>query len=242
MLEINKLNFIKDGNKILNSISFYASAGEIVTLIGPSGCGKSSILKSIVGIHKIAGEIILKGKAIQNLPINLRNTTLVFQDYSLFPHLSTFENMKIACNDRSKILGILEEFEILHLKDKFPHEMSGGEQQRVAILRGLIYKPTLLLLDEPFSNIDAMTTITFRRKIVEKIKEYGITTIVVTHDLDDVLEMGDRCAVMKKAEIIQFDTLENIFNVPSNNAVKNLFKDIQFCKSGKAYCKIIKEL
>lgn len=240
MLEISKLNVVLDGKKILNDINFIVEDGEILSIIGPSGCGKSTILKTILGIYQSSrGDIILDKKSIKNIPINERETTLVFQDYSLFPHMTVLQNMLVAGDDESEAEILLMEFELIKFSNKFPHELSGGEQQRIAIARALFYKPKLLLLDEPFSNIDAITTVEFRKKVKDYIERSNITTIIVTHDLDDVFDMSNRCMVMENSRTMQVDTIHNIFDYPSNDYVQKLFKQVKKCTNGNGYCKII---
>lgn len=240
MLSITNLNLNINNNILLHDINFNVDEGEIISIIGPSGCGKSSILKSIVGIYKPTGNIVLDKIRIIDKPINQRNTALIFQDFSLFPHMTTFQNMKIASHDVGFINHTMNEFSILHLKDKYPGMLSGGEQQRVALARALVYKPKLLLLDEPFSNIDAITTYTVRKKMVEYINMFKITTILVTHDLDDVFDTSKRCIVMNNSEINQIDTLRKIFEAPKNKFVEELFSSINKCNGN--FCKILHKL
>lgn len=227
MLQIKNVELTIGNNPILKNISFDVKSGEILSIIGPSGCGKSSILKTIVGIHKgITGSVLLNGKNIVHEQINARNITLVFQNYSLFPNMNTLENMHVGSKDKEKNDYILERMCITHLKEKYPHEMSGGEQQRVAIARAITHQPKILLLDEPFSNIDAITTRTLRKTVMGLIKEYNLTTIMVTHDLDDVFEMSDRCVVMDEGKVIQFSDLHTMYQKPKNEFVAKLFGEI----------------
>lgn len=227
MLQIQNLNLNLNKQNILTDINFEINDGEILSIIGPSGCGKSSILKSIVGIIKEHdGTILLNKIDITNWPINKRNITLAFQDFSLFPHMTLEKNMLIASNSKTDIDYILTELDIEYLKDKYPHQMSGGEQQRASVARAIIYKPQVLLLDEPFSNVDAITTKIIRKKITNIIKKFNITTIMVTHDLEDVFEMSDRCIVMKKAEIEQQGYLWELYNTPKNSYVAELFGEV----------------
>ena len=227
MLQIQNLNLNLNEQKILTDINFEINDGEILSIIGPSGCGKSSILKSIVGLIKEHdGTILLNKIDITSWPINKRNITLAFQDFSLFPHMTLEKNMLIASNSKTDIDYILTELDIEYLKDKYPHQMSGGEQQRASVARAIIYKPQVLLLDEPFSNVDAITTKIIRKKITNIIKKFNITTIMVTHDLEDVFEMSDRCIVMKKAEIVQQGYLWELYNTPKNSYVAELFGEV----------------
>lgn len=224
MLEVKNVDLSIGGNQILKNVSFDVQDGEILSIIGPSGCGKSSILKSIAGVHKnISGSIKLNGKIITHQPIELRGITLVFQNYSLFPHMSVYENMLVGCDDKDKVDYILECICVDHLKSKFPHEMSGGEQQRIALARAIAHNPCVLLLDEPFSNVDSITTKKLRKSVTELLRQFGITTVMVTHDLDDVFEMSHRAVIMQSGKIIQFSELHNIYNKPKNEFVENLF-------------------
>lgn len=227
MIEIKHLELEIDNKTILKDINFDVYDGEIISIIGPSGCGKSSILKSIVGIIKNhSGKIILDNVDVTDTPINIRNINLVFQDFSLFPHMTVYENMQIASKDDRLINYVLDELELSHLKEKYSNQMSGGEQQRCAIARSIIYNPKVLLLDEPFSNIDKITTNTIRLKILKLLKEFKISTIMVTHDLEDVCIMSDRCIVMDKSIIVQQGFLENLYSNPISLFVGNLFGDL----------------
>lgn len=227
MLEVQNLNYRLNGKTILENINFDVKKGEILSIIGPSGCGKTSILKAIAGIAKEhTGNIVLDQTDITTAPINKRDVTLVFQDFSLFPHMTLEQNMQVATNSSSDIEYVLSEMDINHLKGKYPHQMSGGEQQRASIARAIAHQPKLLLLDEPFSNVDAITTKKLRTKITQLIEFFKITTIMVTHDLDDVFAMSNRCVVMKRAGIIQKGTLEDIYNYPKNIFVAELFGDV----------------
>jgi ABC-type Fe3+/spermidine/putrescine transport system ATPase subunit len=235
MFDVKNLNLIIDDVDILHNINFDIHNGEILSIIGPSGCGKSSILKSIAGIYKhTTGALILDGENIADKPINLRNVNLVFQDFPLFPHMTTIQNMLVACDNNRVIDIVLDEMGIKHLKFKYPHEMSGGEQQRVALARAIVYKPKLLLLDEPFSNIDVLTTKVLRHKVFNLLKQFNITTLMVTHDLDDVFEMSERCIVMKNSSIVQFDTFDNLYNYPVDEYVSTLFGNV-VSYAGKNY-------
>lgn len=226
MLKVKNISLEIEGTLILDDVSFDVEAGEILSIIGPSGCGKTSILKTIAGIYReVSGSIVLMHKNITNAPINERDISLVFQNYSLFPHMDVFENMYVGSQDVEKNLHILREMEIDHLEKKYPFQMSGGEQQRVALARALARSPKVLLLDEPFSNVDAITTVSLRTKTLKLINEYGITTIMVTHDLNDVFVMSENCVIMEKGVVTQFDTLKNIYDNPSTDFIQALFED-----------------
>jgi iron(III) transport system ATP-binding protein len=224
MLEIKNISLELNEQLILDDVSFKVEAGEILSIIGPSGCGKSSILKTIAGIYRdVFGVISLIGNNITKKPINERDISLVFQNYSLFPHMTVYENMLVGSTDIDKNAHILTEMGIEHLIDKYPFQMSGGEQQRVAVARALAYGPKILLLDEPFSNVDAITTQSLRETVLRLIKDYGITTVMVTHDLNDVFVMSEKCVVMENGKVVQFDTLKNIYEKPKSEFVRSLF-------------------
>jgi|SaaInlStandDraft_4_1057021.scaffolds.fasta_scaffold66539_2 ABC-type Fe3+/spermidine/putrescine transport system ATPase subunit len=227
MLKVNNLNLVLDNKEILKDVSFEMNPGEILSIIGPSGCGKSSILKSIVGIHKsVTGIVELDHIDITHTPINKRNVTLVFQEYALFPHMTIRENMEVATTDDRLVTNILKEFHLLKHYDKYPYQMSGGEQQRAALARAIAYKPKLLLLDEPFSNVDAITTKTMRYVVYNLLKTYEISTLMVTHDLEDVYRMSERCIVVEDGAISQTGSLEDLRLYPGSSFTSQLFMDI----------------
>lgn len=238
-LKVKKLNLYINNHQILNNISFGVERGEILSIIGPSGCGKTSILKCITGIHNHKGNVVLRDIDITYVPINERNITLVFQDYSLFPHMTLEQNIDIGSTDEICNDEILETLGINDLRYKYPHEMSGGEQQRGALARAIAHKPKILLLDEPFSNIDAILTRKLRTKVKELIHSFNITSIMVTHDLEDVYEMSNRCVVIENGKISDVDTVENIQTNRKTPFIDELFSDIHDI-DGKTY-KVIKK-
>ena len=203
----------KYGNtEVLSDINLDIKKGEFVCLLGPSGCGKSTLLRLIAGLDApTTGKVFLGGKDATNLPASKRNFGIVFQSYALFPNLSAFEN--IAYGLRNKKLSTLQInervdylFDMIHLTDaksRFPAQLSGGEQQRVALGRALAVDPDFLLLDEPLSALDAKVRLKLRRQICKIQKELKLTTIMVTHDQDEALTMADRIIVMNRAMIMQ---------------------------------------
>ena len=215
MLKVENLNLELDGKSILSNVQFNVEKGEILTIIGTSGSGKTSILKSIVGIHRTSNALIeLDGERLDTLPIEKRNTTLVFQEFTLFPHMTVEENMNVATFDSTLHKVVLEKLGVNKHYKKYPHQLSGGEQQRVAIARAIAYRPKLLLLDEPFSNTDAITTETLRPILTDLIKQFGITTIMVTHDIQDVWSMADKVMVVDNGKIVGHDTPEKLYDYP----------------------------
>lgn len=200
-----------------------ADEGDLLTLLGPSGCGKTTLLRTIAGLEGISsGSISLGSRDISALPPERRNIGFVFQDYALFPHLSVFEN--IAYSPRAKGFShalirktVSEQLELMGLQGyekRKIHELSGGEQQRIALARALASKPQLLLLDEPLSALDAGTRTELRRKISQIQKTLSITTVYVTHDQQEALAISDKIVLMREGRIIQAGTPEELYGCP----------------------------
>ena len=233
----NSTFFASDRNKVINFNLKIDTPGEIVCLLGPSGVGKTTILRSIAGLQKIEkGEISLKGKIISSKNIHvepeLRNIALSFQDNSLFPHYNVIDNINFGSNRNSSSkfkLTTKELIDILHLnklEKKFPHQISAGEAQRVSLARSLISKPNLLLIDEPFSNIDQSLKGELQSNIKKLLKKFEITTIMVTHDSYEAFYMGDKCGIILDQKLEQYNTPYNIYHYP------NSIKIIKFLNRG----------
>lgn len=229
---LNIKNLTKKYNNIeaVNKVSFSAQEKEIICILGPSGCGKTTILQSIGGFVKIdGGEIILDGKNIENLEPEDREIATVFQSYGLFPHKTVIENIIYGLKFRRyKKKDAIEEgkrmLEVLNLKgyeNKRVTQLSGGEQQRVALGRALIVKPKLLLLDEPFSNLDTKLRVSMRGELLRIREVFNITMLFVTHDQEDAFSIADRIIVMNKGQIEQIDTARNIYLNPKTEFVLN---------------------
>lgn len=229
-LEIKNLTKRYNNMEALKNISFSAKEKEIICILGPSGCGKTTILQSIGGFVEIDdGEIILDGKNIENMGPEERTIATVFQSYGLFPHKTVMENIIYGLKFRKyKRKDALIEgqnmLEILNLKGyekKKVTELSGGEQQRVALGRALIVKPKLLLLDEPFSNLDTKLRVIMREELLRIRDLFNITMIFVTHDQEDAFSIADRIILMDKGRIEQIDTARNIYLNPKTEFVLN---------------------
>jgi len=218
----------------VDDVSFSLNKGEILALVGESGSGKTTLLRLIAGLeHPSKGEITLSGKTIvkgrKSVPTNKRRTGMVFQDYALFPHLTIFENVAFGLkglNKKETEERVMETIELTDLQEdvkKYPHQLSGGQQQRVSLARALAPRPDLLLLDEPFSNLDTILRDQVREEVRQIIKSLGITAILVTHDTRDAFATADKIAVMLKGELLQIDTPDTLYNNPNSIYVAELF-------------------
>lgn len=204
MLSLKNINFYYGKNKILDDVSFNVDKGEIIAVLGSSGSGKSTLLNIICGLETVSsGSIFLNGKDITNLECEKRNIGLVFQDYALFPHLTVEKNVGFALKSSKDpiIDSMLDLVKMKSFKKRYPYELSGGEKQRVAIARSLAAKPSILLLDEPFSNLDANSKEEVRKDIKEILKKSNTTAVIVTHDIEDAYDLADRIIYIKNGKV-----------------------------------------
>ncbi|WP_299428012.1 ABC transporter ATP-binding protein [uncultured Shimia sp.] len=217
--------------KAIDGINLTVEEGEFLTLLGPSGCGKSTTLSAIAGLDRptegsitFGDRILFDSKSDTYLPPEARGFGVVFQSYALWPHLSVEDNVgmslklrKIGAAERKKrIAEALELVELGPFAKRYPGELSGGQQQRVALARAIVFRPPLLLLDEPLSNLDAQLRQQARVWLKEIQRELGLTTIYVTHDQDEALAMSDRIVVMRKGKVVQLGTPEQIYAAPEH--------------------------
>ena len=224
---------------IIPGLTEHIKNGEFFTLLGPSGCGKTTLLRMIAGFNTIeGGEIRFNDKVINDIPAHKRNIGMVFQSYAIFPHLTVRENVeyglklrKISKSEmKEKVEKILDVVQITEYQDRLPERLSGGQQQRVALARAIVIHPSVLLMDEPLSNLDAKLRIEMRSAIRAVQKQVGITTVYVTHDQEEALSISDRIAVMKKGVIQQTARPHTIYARPYNTFVatfighSNLFR------------------
>ncbi len=216
----------------VNKADFIVETGEFVTLLGPSGCGKTTILKCIAGLEvPDEGRISIGDNVVAGpgtfVPTSKREIAMVFQSYAIWPHLDVFENIAFPLRLRkekyeviqAKVNNVLKLVQLEGYAKRFPSQLSGGEQQRVALARSLVYKPKVLLLDEPLSNLDAKLREQMRYELKELPMKLGITTIYVTHDQSEAMAMSDKIIVLNHGEIMQNAPPEKIYKEPSNRFV-----------------------
>ena len=232
-LEIKNTTFVASKlNKVLDFNLTIKNKGDIICLLGPSGIGKTTILRSIAGLQEIPkGLISLKGKILssekEHVEPENRNVALSFQDNSLFPHYTILENINFGAKrnrDANYDFKVDELIKVLHLEGlekKYPHQVSAGEAQRVSLARSLMSNPDLLLLDEPFSNVDESLKVELQQNIKKILKEKKITTIIVTHDSYEAFYMADFCGILLSQTMKQFDTPYNIYHYPNSIEVVN---------------------
>ncbi len=225
----------------VNDVSFGLSDNEILALVGPSGCGKTTTLRLIAGLERPdAGLIRLSDRVVASetvfVPPEKRGMGMVFQDHALFPHLTVYENVAFGLRGKNQTEIRTTVGEILHMvgllsySKRYPHELSGGERQRVALARALAPRPVLVLMDEPFSSLDADLRAEVREHVRGILKSMRATVIFVTHDQDEALYMGDRLAVMQRGELEQIGTPEEIFHESNTRFVSEFMGDSDFLR------------
>jgi iron(III) transport system ATP-binding protein len=208
----------------VDEASLCVDGGEIVAILGPSGCGKTTLLRLVAGFeHPDAGTVEVAGRIVSGagawVAPEERRVGMVFQDYALFPHLTVSENVGFGLRRRARGARVAELLAMVGLGDlgrRYPHELSGGQQQRVALARALAPAPELVLLDEPWSNVDPFLRETLRGEVAEIIRPLGVTAVLVTHDREEAFSLADRVALMRDGAIVQEGTAEELYFSPSS--------------------------
>jgi iron(III) transport system ATP-binding protein len=223
----------------VDRVALDAAPGELLTVIGPSGCGKSTLLRLVAGLERpSAGEVVVDGEVVAGsrswVAPERRRVGLVFQDHALFPHLDVSRNIAFGLDRldrrerRSRIAEVLSLTRLEHLARRYPHELSGGEQQRVALARALAPRPSVVLLDEPFSSLDETLRGRVRADTIAVLRATGTTAVLVTHDQTEALSVGDRVVVMHGGRVEQADTPVRVFESPATRFVASFMGDAVF--------------
>ena len=236
MIRLNDI-VVKFGDfTALHNINVHVKEGEFFTFLGPSGCGKTTTLRTITGfIEPVSGSVVVKGKDITRVPIEDRNIGIVFQSYALFPTMTVYDNIAFGLKVKKvkkaeidqKVREIARKVDLSDEQlQKAVSQLSGGQQQRVAIARALVTGPAIICMDEPLSNLDAKLRVQLRNELKKMQKDFGITTIYVTHDQEEALTLSDRIAVFNKGFIEQIGTPNEIYNHSATEFVCNFIGDI----------------
>ncbi|MGE9267974.1 MAG: ABC transporter ATP-binding protein [Verrucomicrobiales bacterium] len=217
---------------VVEKINFALEGSEILMLVGPTGCGKSTILRVLAGILPVGGgEVHLNGRVIdasRPLPPEKRHIGMVFQDFALFPHLNVEKNIGFRLRDRTQVDRWIEALGLESHRKAMPATLSGGQKQRVALARALAHQPSLMLLDEPLSNLDAALKESLRWTIREVLKEAGVPAVWVTHDQDEALSVGDRVGVLNAGRLEQLASPEECFSAPASRFVADFLGEASF--------------
>jgi len=231
-----KLENIKKSYKdkvIVKDFSLEINEKEFLVLLGPSGSGKTTLLRLIAGLESLdEGRIFIEGRDVSKIPTQVRGIGMVFQDLALWPHMTVWDNIAFGLSaqkvdKKEQEIRIKEGLEAVHLHQHlkaYPQELSGGEKQRVALARALVLKPKVLLMDEPLSSLDPLLKDTIQILLKEVHSEFGMTTIYVTHQQTEALELGERVAVINQGELIQSGTYQELLDNPLNDFVKKFVR------------------
>jgi|TARA_Y100001951_G_scaffold43047_1_gene34114 iron(III) transport system ATP-binding protein len=230
VLQVQDIQCRYDDTNVVSDVRFHVNQGDICSLLGPSGCGKTTILRAIAGFQPLhRGKILLNDRCLSEPGLQLtpeqRNIGMVFQDYALFPHLNVFDNIRFglsklsAAKQREQVRRMLSLVRLDGIEERFPHELSGGQQQRIALARALAPSPQLLLMDEPFSNLDAELRKQLSVEVRDILKELGISAILVTHDQHEAFAFSDHVGLLYHGKLQQWDTPFNLYHEPANRIV-----------------------
>jgi iron(III) transport system ATP-binding protein len=237
-LRVEGVRHVFGERAVVDDVGFTVAPAEIFCLLGPSGCGKTTLLRIIAGLEKLQrGRVIVNGRVLADgasvdVAPESRSMTLLFQDFALFPHLTVLRNVAFGLSDlapkmrRERCLEVLGQVGMLDHAERYPHELSGGEQQRVALARARAPRPRVMMLDEPFSNLDISLRSQIRDLVLHVIKRTTASTVIVTHDPEEAMFMGDRIGVMRDGRIVQQGTPEELYDHPVSAFVAELFSDV----------------
>ncbi|KGX86607.1 ABC transporter ATP-binding protein [Pontibacillus litoralis] len=236
-LDVKNLTHVFKTGEGIRDINFQIKQGELLTLLGPSGCGKTTILRSVGGfIQNQQGKIIVGQEDITSLSPEKRPTAMVFQSYNLWPHMTVFDNLAFSMKLKKmskdhineRVQWALRLIRLENTAKKYPSELSGGQQQRIALARALLLNPKVLLLDEPFSALDAKLRYELREELREIQSKENLTMLFVTHDQEEALSISDRIIVMNKGDIEQMDSPRSIYNEPNTLFVAKFIGKMNF--------------
>ncbi|WP_332646621.1 ABC transporter ATP-binding protein [Lysinibacillus sp. 54212] len=228
MLQLKNISKCYGEKTVLGNINLEIANGEILSLLGPSGCGKTTLLNIILGLtEQTGGQLFYNNEDISSMPMKSRGFNIVFQDFALFPHLTAYENIIYGLKNQHKKVSKEDIQEYIDFLELEPHlnkridQLSGGQKQRVSIARTLVMKPKILLLDEPLSALDGVIKESIKERIRSIAREFGLTTIIVTHDPEEALTLSDKVLIINEGHVAQFGKPSEIVNQPANAFVEN---------------------
>ncbi|MEO0693378.1 MAG: ABC transporter ATP-binding protein [Pseudomonadota bacterium] len=235
-LRVSALSRRFGGRDVVHDVSLSVMPGQVTCLLGPSGCGKSTTLRIVAGVDRQdAGEIAIDGAVVsgpvRHDPPEMRGVGLMFQDFALFPHLSVGDNVAFGLRggrqtNHQRVQDLLDRVHLGGYADKYPHQLSGGEQQRVALVRAVAPRPKVMLMDEPFSGLDNRLRDGIRDETLEILKEEGAAVLLVTHEPEEAMRMADEIALMRDGQIVQRGAPYNVYNAPVDKYAAAFFSDI----------------
>ncbi|WP_335998833.1 ABC transporter ATP-binding protein [Halorientalis halophila] len=239
VLQLDGVEKVFGGTRVIEDLDLRVRDGELLTLLGPSGCGKTTTLRLVAGLERLdGGTVRLRDEAVATaenaVPPEERDVGVVFQEFALFPHKTAAENVAFGLKDLDadardrRVDELLELVGLTEHRDQYPEELSGGQQQRVALARSLAPEPSVLLLDEPFSNLDVDLRVEMRQEVRRILKETGVTAISVTHDQEEAMSISDRVAVMRSGQIEQVGRPEDVFQRPESRFVASFLGHASF--------------
>ena len=239
-LQVEHLTRVFDARRVVDDVSFQILAGEVACLLGPSGCGKSTTLRMIAGVDmQDSGRILVDGNlvcdTVSRVPPERRAIGLMFQDFALFPHLSVAENVAFGlpgghAANRARVDELLARVHMSAHLHSYPHALSGGEQQRVALVRAIAPKPRVMLMDEPFSGLDERLRDGIRDETLALLKEEGTAVLLVTHEPEEAMRMADQILLMRDGRIVQQGAPYNLYNAPADREAAAFFSDINILR------------